>query len=187
MEHMTADIYYREWDGRSGSHRYLETVIKDYFKTRGRSCPGNLTYKRKGEFGKPFIEELPELSFSISHSGKWWFCAVSETEVGLDVQELRAVKQEKLARRFFHPDEISWMETYGFEHFTRIWTYKESYVKYTGLGLTRGMDYFSVADILTGELGEKGVCQQEIPFWDDFWVVLTAGHKVEIKKILFTE
>lgn len=183
---MTVDIYYREWDGKNDSHEYLNQAIQQYYKTRGKSCPGDLTFARNGKFGKPYMEELPDLYFSISHSGIWWFCAIAEEEIGLDVQEPYTRKQEKLARRFFHPDEVLFLEQCGFEQFSRFWTYKESYVKYTGVGLLDGLDYFSVVDAQTGEMGVKGVCQQEVPFQDDFWVVLTSKKGAETKLIPLT-
>ncbi|MEI3339421.1 MAG: hypothetical protein V8R80_05225, partial [Eubacterium sp.] len=60
---MTVDIYYREWDGKNDSHEYLNQAIQQYYKTRGKSCPGDLTFARNGKFGKPYMEELPDLIF----------------------------------------------------------------------------------------------------------------------------
>ncbi len=90
----------------------------------------------------------------------------------MDLQIRYEGDSEKLARRFFHPSEIAWLEAHGFEEFSRIWAYKESYVKYTGVGLREGLDYFSVTD------GVHAV-QTEIPFREGFWMVLTAERESE--------
>ena len=101
--------------------------------------------------------------------------------VGLDLQKEYEKNGEKLARRFFHPQEIAWMEAHGFGHFSRIWTYKESYVKYTGTGLSSGLDYFSVIQGLqAGENESLGVVQQEIPFLESYWMVLTSAGRQEV-------
>lgn len=177
---MNVCIYYRAWEKGEDSHTLLALAVRQFLKTQGRFCPGDLSVCRDKKFGKPYIKELPGLSFSISHSGPWWSCAVSETEVGLDLQEVHSCRQEKIARRFFHPDEVKWLEKFGFDSFCRIWAYKESYVKYTGAGLLDGMDYFSAADPDTGALGVRDVYQTEITFQKDFWMVVTAEKAVTV-------
>lgn len=155
---------------------------------------------RRDPHAKPYLSALPELKFSISHSGEWWACAVSDAEVGLDIQEHHTRNQERVARRFFHPDEVAWLERHGFEAFSRLWTYKESYVKYTGDGLRRGLDYFSVVgeaadrnltmqreqtadprlDAVSDIPGAPGVWQREIFFCEGMYLVLTAGEELEV-------
>lgn len=77
------------------------------------------------------------------------------------------------------------MEVHGFGQFSRIWTYKESYVKYTGTGLREGLDYFSVIPgvLAAGqnreETGER-FRQQEIPFLENFWMVLTSRERQNV-------
>ncbi len=93
--------------------------------------------------GKPFFEGIP-LKLSISHSGRWWVLALAYDEIGVDVQEMRAVRYEALARRFFHPQEVNELEKSGFDDFYRIWTRKESYVKLTGAGIDAHFREFSV-------------------------------------------
>ena len=97
-----------------------------------------------GPWGKPFFPNRPALHFSVTHSGGWWLCAFGSAPVGLDLQDHRPAPREKLARRYFHPDEVSFLEARGFEGFFDIWAAKESYVKYTGQGLYTPLDSFSV-------------------------------------------
>ncbi|MCC8080710.1 MAG: 4'-phosphopantetheinyl transferase superfamily protein [Lachnospiraceae bacterium] len=184
---MRAIVYYCDWDKKTESHELLRLAISRYIGqeinkiTVCRRADTDRSYpeeylRRKGASeaaeregqGKPYVKEMPEIHFSISHSGDVWACAVSDAEVGLDLQICHKGDGEKLARRFFHPSEIRWLEQHGFDAFSRLWAYKESYVKYTGAGLKDGLDYFSVVD-------ELPVMQREIPFRDGFWMVLTGS------------
>ncbi len=118
--------------------------------------------------GKPYIKELPNVHFSISHSGNIWACAMGETPVGLDIQTEGKVDAEKIARRFFHPSEIAWLQEHGWEQFARIWAKKESYVKLTGDGLSKGLDYFSVVD------GSLDAVQEEVEMKEGLCAVVTV-------------
>lgn len=196
-------IYYRKWDGRNGSHDYLKLAIRDYLESRGEVCPGILTVCRPGDgtgpTTKPYIrwemdsvsnaessgqepalqQELPEVHFSISHSGAYWACAVSDAPVGLDLQEERPVKAEKLARRFFHPAEVEWLAARDWQQFCRIWAYKESWLKYTGEGMGAGLDGFSVVGAAE-PCGPEGAWTWETDFFSGFWLVLTREAPCEV-------
>lgn len=81
--------------------------------------------------GKPVFAARRDAYFSLSHSGRYALCAVSDKPVGADVQALRAAKLS-IARRF-HPDERAWLEALPeaerHEAFFRLWTRKEAWVK----------------------------------------------------------
>lgn len=166
MKKCEVRIYAYPWNGDKEipSHELLRRAVGRYLGREIEDC----TVCRKEEHDKPYIEELPDVHFSISHSGGYWVCAFCDAEVGLDLQEVRTAREEQVARRFFHPAEIAWLEEHGFGEFSRLWAHKESYVKYTGTGLREGLDYFSVVD------GELEVCQQEIPFREGFHMVVTT-------------
>lgn len=169
-------IYFSRWNGRTGSHALLEQAARQYCREekREKSETGDFQFAQAERNSKPYFADRPDLPFSISHSGNWWVCAISGVETGLDLQEIRHKDEEKLARRFFHPDEVRWLERNGFAQFSRLWAYKESYVKYTGVGLREGLDYFSV--ITKGSLsGAPDVFQTQLPFQDGFVLVLTVA------------
>ena len=67
--------------------------------------------------------------------------------MGLDIQINRPCRAEGLARRFFHPNEVDWLEGQNFSQqaFYRLWTAKESCVKLSGRGFGDGFSGFSVA------------------------------------------
>ena len=68
-------------------------------------CPASVRYLF-GEKGKPEIEGFP-LYFSLSHSGKYVICAVSEQKIGADIQKYEKVEERKLAKRFFTGEEYN--------------------------------------------------------------------------------
>lgn len=106
--------------------------------------PSEISY-RFGKYGKPEFADLP-LHFSISHSGDYVLCAVSDAPIGADIQQIRQnVDARKLASRFFpkqERDEVFGIadETARRERFFHLWTRREAYAKLTGEGLPMVID-----------------------------------------------
>ncbi len=96
--------------------------------------------------GKPYAENLP-LHFSISHSGAFVACAVSDTPVGLDLEEIRH-RDITVARRICSEREMAFIlgGEDPLKRFLKVWTAKEAYVKLTGIGIKgmREADYFAL-------------------------------------------
>lgn len=101
-----------------------------------------------GENGKPYLASR-EAFFNLSHSGEYVMCAVSDDEIGCDIEKI-SKGNENTARRFFSAEEYDFI-THGADEneravrFMRIWTLKESYIKATGKGLKTSLDSFTVA------------------------------------------
>ena len=112
--------------------------------------------------------------FSVSHSGKYWGCAVCEQPIGLDIQHKSSKRQEGVAKRFFHPDEHQYLAQSDFKGFFDIWTAKESYVKYTGQGIDDAFSAFSVVrnGQVCAEVGEAYL--RFIPLTSEYCVCLCA-------------
>lgn len=94
----------------------------------------------KGEHGKPYLKRFPQICFNISHSNGIAVCAISQSEVGIDVERIGTFRSA-VARRVLTEKEIEFLETLA-EHergemFYRFWTLKESYLKLDGSGLAR--------------------------------------------------
>lgn len=149
-------------DGRSVQQR-IAAAVQD-FAPDFPPC-GRQVYKNKR--GKPFFEDS-SLQLSISHSGKWWILALAQIPLGVDVQEMRPIRAQALARRFFHPAEVQALEAEAFQGFYQIWTQKESYVKLTGSGIDAHFREFAVQHVpafFTELLLEEGyvlmVCTEE--------------------------
>ena len=73
-------------------------------------------------------------------------CAVSDKAVGCDIEQV-SVAPEKVAERFFSEAEQRYLSQYSGEEknkeFYRLWTMKESYLKYLGTGINRPLNSFS--------------------------------------------
>ena len=99
-----------------------------------------------GENGKPFFKNHPEIHFNISHSKSCVICSVSENPVGCDTEKIGKADL-RIAKRFFAEKEKNFVNSITNteeqnESFYRIWTLKESYIKYTGNGLAQGLASF---------------------------------------------
>lgn len=93
----------------------------------------------KGKYGKPCFRIHPEVRFNISHSGDLVICAVSDFEIGIDIQEKSRMNTDRIAKKVMssaeHKKYLESSERQDF--FYRVWVMKESYVKWTGDGITR--------------------------------------------------
>ena len=88
----------------------------------------------KNEWGKPYLADRDDLHFSLSHSGTWAVCAISDASVGVDIERPR--NMDKIANLF--PDAKT------DDDMLRLWTAKEAYLKLIGRGLTVPLDSISV-------------------------------------------
>ena len=91
---------------------------------------------------KPYFEDI-KLHFSISHSGKYVLLGISDEEIGCDVQIATKYK-EAVARRFYSKNEYELLQ-YSDDKtsiFFKLWTLKESVLKYSGEGLGGGLDKY---------------------------------------------
>lgn len=113
-----------------------------------------------GEHGKPRLAApVSKAFFNLSHSGDYILCAVSSQEVGVDI-EYRGKARLEVARRFFHPHEARLLQDAPAEQqsslFFDYWAAKESYLKYTGDGLSGSMSAFEICFAKGDAWIEKG-------------------------------
>ena len=88
------------------------------------------------EFGKPSLPNLP-IHFSLSHCKDAVACAVSDHNIGIDVESIVPYNPD-VARRVCTADELKMLEqssNKGVE-FIKLWTVKEAISKYEGMGLS---------------------------------------------------
>lgn len=119
---------------------------------------------KKGPNGKPYLRDYEGVFFNLSHSGDYVFLALSDMEVGCDVEEIEPPEKFTssrlpIARRFFNEKETAEILSRKDivtqnELFFKIWTMKESFIKAKGGGLSIPLDSFNV---LTGEGTEGAV------------------------------
>lgn len=133
-----------------------------------------------GERGKPCLEGLA-LSISISHSEDVFCVALSECEIGVDIQFHKNVKKEEIAKRYFNENEIEYLKRCGYKHFFDVWAAKESFVKFTGEGIGASFSKFSTAK--ADALAEKveNAYLEHIPCFDHYSLCLCSKEKCEIE------
>lgn len=122
----------------------------------------------QNSYGKPYIEKIYKLKdnmrihidislfFSLSHSDNMMICAVACFNVGADCQIKKpkdAEQCKKIAKRFYSAVENKFLDSLDanipeiyIDNFFKIWTKKEAYIKYTGKGLSEGLNTFSVTN-----------------------------------------
>lgn len=102
---------------------------------------------RTNDFGKPFLADS-DIYFNISHSGDWAICAISNAEVGCDIEKIGPADMQ-LAERFFCSEEYSDIAGQKTENsrvlmFYRYWTLKESFIKASGSGMQIPLNSFCI-------------------------------------------
>jgi Phosphopantetheinyl transferase len=104
---------------------------------------------QKNPYGKPYCSNYDFIHYNLSHSNEWIVCAVSSSEVGIDVQVIVEFGLN-IAKRFFSKDEYKYLSNCSKEcrnrMFTKLWTLKESYVKLIGTGLSFPIHSFIIND-----------------------------------------
>lgn len=98
------------------------------------------------EYGKAYISNHEGIYFNLSHSGKMVLCAISDKEVGADIEYIDPEIDLDIARHYFYNSEyrgIMNAESKA-EEFFKYWVLKESYMKYTGLGMNLQLDSFEI-------------------------------------------
>ena len=102
----------------------------------------------KNEHGKEYVADR-QIFYNVSHTKELLCSAVSDSDVGIDCETVSDRDYEALSARFFTEREHKEITESRdpLDTFIKIWTKKESYVKYTGAGLSTPLDSFDVADI----------------------------------------
>lgn len=118
-----------------------------------------------GEHGKPYIKDC-ELFYNLSHGGDIAVCALADGEVGIDVQKIVA-PSDALIKKVCSEGESKYLISLNEEErssaFTWFWTIKESYLKFTGEGLSfplRGLNVSLTPPVKIARYGET----QEVNF-----------------------
>jgi 4'-phosphopantetheinyl transferase len=89
------------------------------------------------------------LHFNISHSGDFILIAISDSEVGVDIEKINAdFSYQEILNSNFSKEEIDFIQNSvrPIESFYLLWTRKESLVKATSKGLVDNLNLISVLD-----------------------------------------
>ena len=121
----------------AAAERALIRAVRAYFP----NVPLPVEYDYT-DSGKPYLIGN-KAYISLSHSGDIAVCAISENEVGVDIQKISDY-DKRLADRFFCREERDYINAADNEKyaFYEIWTRKEARVKLTGEGI--GTDFAEI-------------------------------------------
>lgn len=121
----------------------LRTALSDIFGLNEKNI--KYSYNKNG---RPYIEGYSDIYFNISHSKGKVITAVSDCNVGCDIEKIGNADM-KTAKRFFHRNEYEYLlsiddEKVQTDSFYCIWTLKECYIKAKGTGLTTPLNSFEI-------------------------------------------
>ena len=99
-------------------------------EAHGISDEALIRYRKNG---KPFAPGYP--AFNLSHSGQWCLLAAGGNcrQIGVDVEEI-SERNIDIAPTVYTESELIWMKSDPVNRFYRLWTWKESLMKASGLG-----------------------------------------------------
>jgi 4'-phosphopantetheinyl transferase len=133
--------------------RYLVTraLVRTVLSRYAEVAPKDWTFS-SNDYGRPRIAEVHDaargLSFNVSHTRGLIALGVTRgRELGVDVEHttIREVSSG-IAERFFAPCEVDALATVPpdrrQDRFFEYWTFKESYIKARGMGLSIPLDGF---------------------------------------------
>lgn len=143
-------------------------------------------YIEYAEKAKPILLGGPY--FNLSHSGDYVILAVSENEVGADIERIGPYK-EKLVRRCCTEDELSWLSLREGTAFYRLWTGKEAVMKATSYGLSMDPGSFSLSPAEDGIYVVSGrawyLCWPEL--FEGYSICIASSAKEDIELVYLSE
>lgn len=91
-----------------------------------------------GPHGKPDFRENRGIYFNISHSGMYAACALSEIPCGVDIEQIKEIRNQRIFEKVLSETEMRqvFSEKDKTAAFYKYWTRKESCLKLTGQGIT---------------------------------------------------
>lgn len=97
--------------------------------------------------GKTYVDSKYGLYINVSHSGEYVVGIISDKNCGIDVEKIEDI-DISMFDTVFTKQEMQYINSFPkekqLEKFYEIWTIKESYTKYVGLGLGIDLNSFNV-------------------------------------------
>ena len=139
-------LQYKKLDDRKRSVLAFALLQRTLRKEYGITEVPEFVYN---QFGKPSLPNL-SIHFSLSHCNDAVACAVSDHNIGIDVESIVPYNPD-VARRVCSPAELEMLEksTNKDVEFIKIWTAKEAVSKYEGMGLSLPFSEIDVAKYST--------------------------------------
>ena len=122
----------RELKGQTGHQAGRELLARMYEQYVGGPMPEIAVTQR----GKPYFVDSP-WHFSISHTPRHVFCALSRKNIGVDAEECDRDVRIMLAEKILSPQEKAQYDSASDKQRTllQFWVLKEAQAKLTGEGL----------------------------------------------------
>ncbi|MGI5849777.1 MAG: 4'-phosphopantetheinyl transferase family protein [Christensenellales bacterium] len=133
------------------------------------------------EYGKPYLIRPAGIHFNISHSECMAMCALHDSPVGIDIEHIRPVPDGVLQRVMSNAERQAYFINQEKSRlFYQIWTLKEAYLKYSGIGLIDGLNELTIcpmgSDIRSNVSGCQFVLIDNIP---EYQAALCAAEHVK--------
>lgn len=122
----------RTLDGETGHEAAWSLLEETYRKETGSDLPEIARTDR----GKPYFLE-GKWHFSLSHTRRHAFCALSDRPIGIDAEELDRDIRPELGEKILSPEEKAQLDAAGDPRLALLtfWVLKEATAKQTGEGL----------------------------------------------------
>lgn len=132
------ELRYVKLQGQSGHEAGRQLLEQMHREKTGQPMPQIACMDR----GKPYFVDS-ELHFSISHTKRYAFCALSETPIGIDAEEKDRKIKLQLADKILSPAEKQRFDAAQDKQATllKLWVLKEALGKLSGEGINGYPDH----------------------------------------------
>lgn len=107
------------------------------------------------KYGKPYLKNIDNIHFNLSHTRNYILCGVSFDKIGVDVENYKSNIPYNIMNKVFHIEEINYINSIDekAEDFFKIWTRKEAFVKHNGQGLNMDLTRINTLECRNEEGG----------------------------------
>lgn len=151
-------LRYQFWQDRQRS--LLGHLLSRYAIIQEYALTNKEIQIRRHAYGKPYIKDYSQIHYNISHSGEWVVVAIGRSPIGIDVENRRE-DWDLIGKRVFSESEKYWSQN-SYKRKAILWTIKEAYVKYLGIGLSKSLNSFSI------DIKRKIITEVQKPFQTNF-------------------
>lgn len=151
-------LRYQFWQDRQRS--LLGHLLSRYAIIQEYALTNKKIQIRRHAYGKPYIKDYSQIHYNISHSGEWVVVAIGKSPIGIDVENRRE-DWDLIGERVFSESEKYWSQN-SYKRKAILWTIKEAYVKYLGIGLSKSLNSFSI------DIKRKIITEVQKPFQTSF-------------------
>ena len=126
-------------------------LLQHALKELGLVSKSGPVYEDKDPAGKPYLPDFPDRSISFAHSGEWIACAIHDSPVGIDVENLLSLRESAITEQFMSPLELNHyrdLKDLHSSYSTRVWVMKEAFLKALGVGLMTEPKNVTVHELL---------------------------------------